>query len=132
MAPSRLRKFSFPAMTSDPSDRTASIHLDYDADCAPFDFASLHICERGMRLRTRWFFEAGTELSVNFQMTDPGGGTAAGSRASRILRTEGYVVDCQPACGGTGGYEVTVAFWEVTDDILAAIRDLVPSAALHE
>ena len=115
-------------MTSDPSERTASIHLDYDADCAPFDFTSLHICERGMRLQTRWFFEEGTELSVNFQMTDPAG-TA---RANRILRTEGSVVDCQPVREGSGGYEVTVVFWEVTDDILAAIRDFVPSAALHE
>ncbi len=118
-------------MTSDLSGRTASIHLDYDADCAPFDFTSLHICERGMRLHTRWFFEAGTELSVNFQMTNPGGGTADKPCASRILRTEGYVVDCQPLRSGAGGYEVTVAFWEVTDDILAAIRDLVPSAAIH-
>ena len=118
-------------MTSDPSQRTASIHLDYDADCAPFDFTSLHICERGMRLRTRWFFEAGTELSVNFQLADPENGPA-GSPSNRILRTEGYVVECTPVCGRAGGYEVTMAFWEVTDDILAAIRDLVPSAALHE
>ncbi len=119
-------------MTSDPSERSASIHLDYDADCAPFDVTSLHICEHGMRLRTRWYFEAGTELSVNFQLADvPGGEPATGSRANRILRTEGSVVECQPVRGGVGGYEVTVAFWEVTDDILAAIRDLVPSAALH-
>ena len=81
---------------------------------------------------TRWFFEAGTELSVNFQMTDSQSVTAGKPHASRILRTEGYVVDCQPVRSGAGGYEVTVAFWEVTDDILAAIRDLVPSAALHE
>ena len=117
-------------MTSDPSDRTASIHLDYDADCAPFDFTSLHICPQGMRLHTRWFFEPGTELSVNFQLTDAAGGASAGGRPNRILRTEGYVVACQPA-QGKPGYEVTVAFWEVTDDILAVIRDVVPSAALH-
>ena len=119
-------------MTSDLSGRTASIHLDYDADCAPFDFTSLHICERGMRLRTRWFFEAGTELSVNFQMTNSESGATGKPSASRILRTEGYVVDCQPVRGAAGGYEVTVAFWELTHDILAAIRDLVPAAAIHE
>ena len=118
-------------MTSDPSDHTASIHLDYDADCAPFDFTSLHICQQGMRLHTRWFFEPGTELSVNFQLADAGEGVAAGGRPNRILRTEGYVVECQPVQGEAAGYEVTVAFWEVTDDILAVIRDVVPSAALH-
>ena len=115
-------------MTSDPSDYPASIHLDYDADSAPFDFSSLQICPRGMSLRTRWFFEPGTELSVNFQLADPAGGVAAGSRPHRILRTEGYVVSCNTL---GEGYEVTVAFWEVTDDILAIIRDVVPSAELH-
>ena len=116
-------------MTSDPSDRTASIHLDYDADSAPFDFNSLHICPRGMRLRTRWFFEPGTELSVNFQLAE----AAAGAhRGGRILRTEGYVVECQRTNDGANGYEVTVAFWEVTDDILSVIRDVLPSAAVHE
>ena len=84
-----------------------------------------------MRLRTRWFFEAGSELSVNFQMAEPEAGAVGGPRANRLLRTEGYVVDCQPVRGVVGGYDVTVAFWEVTEDILAAIRDLVPAAALH-
>ena len=84
-----------------------------------------------MRLHTRWFFEPGTELSVNFQMTNAEGGAAAGGRPNRILRTEGYVVECCPAHGGTAGYEVTVAFWEVTDDILAVIRDVVPSMEIH-
>ena len=115
-------------MTSDPSDYSASIHLDYDADSAPFDFSSLQICPRGMSLRTRWFFEPGTELSVNFQLADPAGGAAAGSRPHRILRTAGYVVACDAL---DEGYEVTVAFWEVTDDILAVIRDVVPSMEIH-
>ena len=116
-------------MTSDPSEYTASIHLDYDADSAPFDFASLQICPRGMSLRTRWFFEPGTELSVNFQLTDPAGAAAVGSRPHRILRTAGYVVSCDALDGV--GYEVTVAFWEVTDDILAVIRDVVPASEIH-
>ena len=116
-------------MTSDPSDYSASIHLDYDADSAPFDFSSLQICQRGMSLRTRWFFEPGTELSVNFQLADPAGSPAAGARPARILRTAGYVVSCDALRGNEGaGFEVTVAFWEVTDDILAVIRDVVPAA----
>ena len=82
-----------------------------------------------MRLRTRWFFEPGTELSVNFQLADP---AAGGLRGGRIFRTEGSVVECQPMPNGTVGYEVTVAFWEVTDDILAVIRDVLPSVAVHE
>ena len=113
-------------MTSDPSDYSASIHLDYDADSAPFD---LQICQHGMSLRTRWFFEPGTELSVNFQLADPASGPAVSARPARILRTAGYVVSCDALRGNEGaGFEVTVAFWEVTDDILAVIRDVVPAA----
>ncbi len=119
-------------MTSDPAGPTASIHLEYDADSAPFDFSSLQICPRGMSLCTRWYFEPGSELSVNFQLTDPAGGAAAGSRPHRMFRTEGYVVDCRALSDGDDGYEVTVAFWEVTDDILAVIRDVLPTLAVHE
>ena len=40
-----------------------------------------------------------------------------------MLKTEGYVAACEHHPGGEG-YDVTVVFVEVTDDILAAIRDL--------
>lgn len=106
-------------MTSDPFGTTASIHLDYGADSADFDFSDLHICPKGLSLRTRWHFEPGTELSVNFQIADDsrdGGG-------SRLLKTEGVVAACEPD-RDRAGYEVTVVFLEVTDDILAVIRDV--------
>lgn len=114
-------------MTSDSSGPTASIHLDYDADSAPFDFSSLQICPRGMSLRTCWYFEPGSELSVNFQLALDG----EHARCGRILRTEGVVVECRPwddgESDGSGGYEVTVIFLEMTDDILTAIRELLPA-----
>ena len=105
-------------MISDPSSKTASIHLDYGADSADFDFSDLHICAKGLCLRTRWFFEPGAELSVNFQITDD-----SRDGAGRLLKTEGYVAACERNPSGEG-YDVTVVFVEVTDDILAAIRDL--------
>ena len=104
-------------MTSDPFDKAASIHLDYGADSADFDFSDLHICPKGLRIRTRWFFEPGAELSVNFQIDD---GTRDGG--GRLLKTEGVVAACER--DGSGGYEVTVVFVEVTDDIMAVIRDV--------
>ena len=105
-------------MTSDPSDKAASIHLDYGADSADFDFGDLHICPKGLRMKTRWYFEPGAELSVNFQLSDSsrdGGG--------RMLKTEGVVAACERDDSGNS-YEVTVVFVEVTDDILAVIRDV--------
>ena len=109
-------------MTSDFSDKTASIHLDYGVDSAAFDFDDLYICQRGLRLRTRWCFEPDTELSVNFQIADagiPGG--------SRIIRTQGIVADCRS--DGPSSYIVTVVFLEVTDDIRAAVRDLAAASS---
>jgi hypothetical protein len=80
-----------------------------------------------MRLRTRWYFAPGTELGVNFQLSCAGGATHG---RARILKTEGVVVACDRANGQDGGgYVATVLFLEVTDDILAVIRDVVPAAA---
>lgn len=109
-------------MISGSSDKMASIHLDYGVDSAAFDFDDLYICQRGLRIRTRWCFEPDTELSVNFQIADadiPGG--------SKIIRTQGIVADC--CSDGTSSYVVTVVFLEVTDDIRAAVRDLAADSS---
>ncbi len=104
-------------MMSYPSDKTASIHLDYGVDSAAFDFDDLFICQRGLRIRTRWSFDLDTELSVNFQVADAGvpGGT-------RLFKTQGIVADCHR--DDASSYVVTVVFLEVTDDIRAAVADL--------
>ncbi len=104
-------------MIPDP-DKTASIHLDYGADSADFDVQDLHVCRQGLRIKTRWYFEPGTELSVNFQVAEDGG-TGGG----RLLRTEGIVVDCSRV-DDEKAYLVSVLFLEVTEDILTVIRDL--------
>ena len=111
-------------MTPEPSDKTASIHLDYGADSADFNVGDLHVCEQGLRMKTRWYFQPGAELSVNFQLsdTDPPHGC-------RLLKTEGVVVDCQRD-ENAGDYLVTVLFLEVTDDIQAVIREVSVSLEL--
>lgn len=111
-------------MNPDPSDKTASIHLDYGADSADFNVGDLHVCEQGLRMKTRWYFEPGAELSVNFQLTDPDP-----HGPCRMLKTEGVVVDCQRD-DDTAEYLVTVVFLEVTEDIQAVIREVNVSMAL--
>ena len=105
---------------------TASIHLDYGADSADFDVQDLHVCRQGIRLKTRWYFEPGVELSVNFQLTEdghPGPG--------KLLRTEGIVVDCSLLVDEER-YLVTMMFLEVTDDILTVIREVAePSSSME-
>ena len=109
------------AMISDPSDKSASIHLDYGADSAEFDFEDLFICQRGLQIKTRWSFAPGTELSVNFQVSDQDSPCG-----TRLIRTQGVVADCE--CQGPAAYVATVVFLEVTDDILAAVKDLAASS----
>ncbi len=111
-------------MNPDSSDKTASIHLDYGADSADFNVGDLHICEQGLRMKTRWYFAPGAELSVNFQLTDfdPHG-------SCRMLKTDGVVVACERDME-TADYLVTVVFLEVTEDIQAVIREVAVSVAL--
>ncbi len=111
-------------MNPDPSDKSASIHLDYGADSADFNVGDLHVCEQGMRMKTRWYFEPGTELSVNFQLND-----TEPPCPCRMLKTEGVVVDCERD-DETADYLVTVVFLEVTEDIQAVIREVAVSVAL--
>ena len=105
-------------MSSVLPDITASIHLDYGVDSASFDFEDFHICSRGLQIKTRWYFDPGAELSVNFQWVD-----AAGRQPARLLKTQGIVADCE-RCTDSSDYRVTVVFLEVTDDIRAAIEEL--------
>ena len=82
-----------------------------------FDFEDFHICDRGLQIKTRWFFDPGAELSINFQWSDADGNDP------RILKTQGIVADCE-RCAESAGYRVTVVFLEVTADIRAAIEEL--------
>jgi hypothetical protein len=104
-------------MSSVSPDTTASIHLDYGVDSSAFDFQDFHICPRGLQIKTRWYFDPGAELSVNFQWSDHAG------NHPRLLKTQGIVADCERCAEGTG-YRVTVVFLEVTSDIRAAIEEL--------
>jgi hypothetical protein len=104
-------------MSSVLPDITASIHLDYGVDSASFDFEDFHICPRGLQIKTRWYFDPGAELSVNFQWTD------GAANPPRLLKTQGIVADCE-RCADSGDYRVTVVFLEVTDDIRAGIEEL--------
>jgi hypothetical protein len=104
-------------MSSVSPDITASIHLDYGVDSASFDFQDFHICPQGLQIKTRWYFDPGAELSVNFQWID-----AAGNHP-RLLKTQGIVADCE-RCVEDTDYRVTMVFLEVTDDIRAAIEEL--------
>jgi hypothetical protein len=96
--------------------RISSLHLDYGADAQSCeDDDAVEISERGMRLRSRWQFSIGTQLSVAFVCHHPRRGTTR-------LTAEGIVVWCEP-CGGKE-YESTLLFLELPDELKQSLREL--------
>lgn len=98
---------------------SSTIHLDHGADSAPFDPRDLRVSSRGLSLPSRWRFEPGAEVAVNFQVDD---GTH-GLRPS-TLRTTGVVVDCEPDARRAGVFWLTLMFLESTDDVLTLVQAL--------
>lgn len=99
---------------------SSTIHLDYGADSAPFDPRDLRVSARGLSLPSRWRFEAGTEVAVNFQLDD---GSVSGL-CPRTLRTVGIVVDCEPDARRAGVFWLTLLFLESTEDVLTLVQAL--------
>lgn len=75
----------------------------------------MEISERGMRLRSRWQFEVGTQISVAIVAPEM-------RLISERLIVEGLVVWCEP--GGPHGYECTLWFIELPDDLRLRLREL--------
>ena len=98
---------------------SSTIHLDHGADSAAFDPGDLRVSSRGLSLPSRWQFEPGAEVAVNFQVDD---GTH-GLRPS-TLHTTGVVVDCEPDARRAGLFWLTLMFLESTDDVLTLVQAL--------
>lgn len=94
----------------------SSLHLDYGVDvqdCENED--AVEVSDRGMRLRSRWQFSIGTQLSVSFVSQHP-------RRPTTRLLAEGIVVWCEPC--GDGDYESTLLFLELPDELKQSLREL--------
>ena len=66
------------------SDKAASIHLDYGADSADFDFSDLHICPQGLCLQDALVLRAGRGVERQFPVADTFDAMAGG-----MLKTQG-------------------------------------------
>jgi hypothetical protein len=95
--------------------RVSSLYLDYGVDAQICAEDAVEISERGMRLRSRWQFEIGTQISVAI--------VAPGTRLnSERLIVEGIVVWCEP--GPQRDFECTLLFIELPDDLRDRLREL--------
>jgi len=99
------------------ASRITSLSLDYGADDQECGENEVEVSERGMRMRSRWQFEIGTQLSVSFVCPDSGFG-------KRRLTAEGIVVWCEPCGGCPASYESTLLFLELPDELKQDLREL--------
>jgi hypothetical protein len=106
-----------------PVPRIASIVLDYglDAEACPED--AVELSERGMRLRSHWQFEIGTQLSIAVVRSHPRLGLER-------VTVDGIVVWCEPV--GQRCYESTLLFLELPDELKQQLREFsFPPKAAH-
>ena len=102
---------------SSPTSRVPALYLDYGADAQICDDGSLEVSDRGMRFRSHWCFEIGTQLSVVLVSHQ------ARLGMQRIL-LEGIVVwtETAPASGGKC-YDTTILFLELPDELRQSLRE---------
>ena len=111
---------------------SSSIHLDYGADSAPFNCQDLHVSARGVRLKSRWRFDAGTEIALDVVLNGTGD-----PRDPRRFRLAGVVVDCQTErvsarSSAPQVYQLTLLFWETTEDIRELLEALETARCNHQ
>jgi hypothetical protein len=98
--------------------RVSSLYLDYGVDsqlCEDRD--AIEISDRGMRVRSRWRFDIGTELAVSF--------VSDHCRHEKTRFTaEGIVVWCEECAGDSACYESTLLFLELPDELKQSLREL--------
>ena len=95
--------------------RVSSLYLDYGVDAQICAEDAVEISERGMRLRSRWQFEIGTQISIGIEPPDA-------RLSSERLIVEGIVVWCEPTAHRD--YECTLLFLELPEDLRHRLREL--------
>ena len=96
------------------SPRISSVVLDYGADAEVCTEDTVEISERGMRLRSHWCFEIGTQLSV--ALVPP-----QARESSKRIVIDAIVVWCEPK--GERCYESTLLFLELPEDQKRYLRE---------
>jgi PilZ domain len=100
--------------------RISSLYLDYGVDAQTCDHDSVDVSERGMRMRTPWRFEIGTQLAVSFVPEHDRLGKSRLTAEGIVVWCERYEgCACEPAV-----FESTVLFLELPDELKQGLREL--------
>ena len=96
------------------SNCVPSLYLDYGVDAQDCENGGVEISDRGMRFRSRWHFEVGTQIAVAFVFHHPRLGP-------QRVTVEGFIVWC--ASSANKSYESTLLFLELPDELKQSLRE---------
>ncbi len=99
---------------SPPSHCVPSLYLDYGVDAQVCENGGVEITDRGMRFRSRWRFDIGTQIAVACVFQHPRLGP-------QRVTVEGVVVWCAPAANKS--YQSTLVFLEVPDELKQSLLE---------
>ena len=94
---------------------TKVVKMCFDDERVCFSPEHYQVCDKGMCLRTNWFFAFGTELSISMEVKDEGD-------KSRKLKCQGTVITCDKVPGSKTAYDVTLYFTKCLNTSAKAIK----------
>ena len=106
----------------------SSLDLRYGALQGDVDCKGFRICNRGMSFKSRWPFQVGTELSVEFEVlhgdaAPPGTchpvtncSDSCGANRPRRIQAQGFVADSALITETCGCYLITLVFVDLPDE----------------
>jgi hypothetical protein len=98
------------------------VYLDYGVDSFPGYFGQLTLTESGLRIRSRWKFNLGTQLAIRLCIE-----SRAADEPRVCEEVTGFVVSCDPLLDEPTWYEMLVLFL----DLPAAIRQELGRLAIR-
>ena len=99
---------------SPPPRAVPSLYLDYGVDAQACENGGIEISDRGMRFRSRWRFDIGTQIAVACVFEHPRMG-------SQRVTVEGIVVWCELT--GHDCFESTLLFLELPEELKQNLRE---------
>ncbi len=91
------------------------VNMCFDDEKVCFSPEHYKICDKGMCLRTNWYFPFGTELSVNLEVCDTPG-------KLRSIKCSGTVITCEKVPQSKTAYDVTLYFSKCLNVSAKALR----------
>ncbi|MDL5046593.1 hypothetical protein QQ054_11170 [Oscillatoria amoena NRMC-F 0135] len=84
------------------------VNMCFDDEKVCFSPEHYSICDKGMCLRTNWFFDFGTELSINLEVKEPADKT-------RKIKCSGVIISCEKVPDSKTAYDCTLYFTKCLD-----------------